>query len=126
MKNEHIMLKLLYVLRTFLILNFVLFIFLFFNPQYWKYYLLVNSALIISYIVFIYLRLLFVNYRYSSNKSIIGYSVIVPVYNEDPILLKNCIKSIINQSDKYLKEILIINDGSTNNCISKIKQLTLK
>lgn len=42
------------------------------------------------------------------------YSVIIPVYNEKPELLKKCIESVINS--KGTKEIIVIDDGSTNNC----------
>lgn len=42
-------------------------------------------------------------------------SVIVPIYNVEEYLIK-CIKSIINQTYQNL-EILLIDDGSTDNCL---------
>ena len=41
-------------------------------------------------------------------------SVIVPVYNTEKYLEK-CLESIINQTYKNL-EIIIVDDGSTDNC----------
>lgn len=41
-----------------------------------------------------------------------GISIIVPIYNTDTRLLKECIKSIIEQTYEKI-EILLINDGST-------------
>ena len=53
-------------------------------------------------------------------------SVIVPIYNVEKYL-KKCIESIINQSYQNI-EILLINDGSTDNCenICKTYQLSDK
>ncbi len=45
-------------------------------------------------------------------------SVIVPVYNQE-LLIKKCLDSIINQTLKDI-EIIIINDGSTDNSINII------
>lgn len=44
-------------------------------------------------------------------KNDVGYTVIVPVYNEDPELLEAAVKSIKESYGK--KQIIIINDGST-------------
>ena len=41
-------------------------------------------------------------------------SIIVPVYNNAPYVEK-CIKSIINQKTKYSYEIIVVDDGSTDN-----------
>ncbi len=38
-------------------------------------------------------------------------TVVVPVYNEDPIILEQCIKSIYDQKYKKL-EIIVVDDGS--------------
>lgn len=46
-------------------------------------------------------------------------SIIVPVYNAAPFLDK-CIKSIVNQTYKNL-EILLVNDGSTDNSLEILK-----
>lgn len=43
-------------------------------------------------------------------------SIIIPVYNSEKYLLE-CVHSIMNQSYEYL-EIIIINDGSTDNSLS--------
>lgn len=51
-------------------------------------------------------------------------SVIVPVYNVEKYL-ERCIISIINQTYKNI-EIIIVNDGSTDNCASIIKGLQEK
>lgn len=48
-------------------------------------------------------------------------SVIVPVYNKEHYIL-NCIKSVINQTYKNI-EILIIDDGSTDNSFEIIKNI---
>ena len=47
-------------------------------------------------------------------------SIIVPIYNAEKYLNK-CIDSIINQSKKEL-EIILINDGSTDNSENIIKK----
>ena len=46
-------------------------------------------------------------------------SIIIPVYNVEKYLNK-CIKSILNQTYSNL-EIIIINDGSTDNSLDIIK-----
>ena len=48
-------------------------------------------------------------------------SIIIPVYNTG-IKLEKCLNSIINQTKKTDIEILIINDGSTDNSEEIIKQ----
>ena len=47
-------------------------------------------------------------------------SIVVPVYNTSKFLDK-CIKSILNQTYKNL-EIIIVNDGSTDDSLNKIKE----
>lgn len=42
-------------------------------------------------------------------------SVIVPIFNVEEILLRNSINSILNQSYQNI-EVLLIDDGSSNNC----------
>lgn len=51
-------------------------------------------------------------------------SVIIPIYNTESYLLK-CVNSIINQTYKNL-EIILINDGSTDNSKQIIDQLVCK
>lgn len=48
-------------------------------------------------------------------------SIVVPVYNVENYILE-CIESIINQSLKEI-EIIVINDGSTDNSIKKLEQI---
>ena len=43
-------------------------------------------------------------------------SVVVPIYNIEETLLKNCIWSIINQTEKNI-EVFLVDDGSTNNSL---------
>ena len=47
-------------------------------------------------------------------------SIIIPVYNVEPYL-DQCLESVIKQTYKNL-EIIIINDGSTDNSVSIIKK----
>ena len=44
----------------------------------------------------------------------IDLSIIIPVYNTPLEYLKECLESIIKANIKYFYEIIIINDGSTN------------
>ena len=48
-------------------------------------------------------------------------SIIVPVFNVDRYIDK-CIKSILNQTLKDI-ELIIINDGSTDNSIDRINKI---
>lgn len=50
-------------------------------------------------------------------------SVIVPVYNSENTIVQ-CLESICNQSFKNI-EIIIVNDGSTDNSLKKIQQFFL-
>lgn len=50
--------------------------------------------------------------------------VVVPIYNVEKYL-KECLDSIINQTYKNLK-ILLINDGSTDNSLDIAKQYAIK
>lgn len=47
-------------------------------------------------------------------------SIIIPVYNAAP-LLNRCLDSIFNQTTKYSYEVILIDDGSTDNSITVIK-----
>lgn len=51
-------------------------------------------------------------------------SVIIPVYNGEKYI-KRCINSLINQTYKNI-EIIIINDGSKDNSINIIKEISEK
>lgn len=48
------------------------------------------------------------------SKKIYDLSIIVPVYNAENYLEK-CVQSLINQNTKYKYQIILINDGSTDN-----------
>ena len=48
-------------------------------------------------------------------------SVIIPVYNNEEYLEK-CLNSIINQTTDYKYEIIVINDGSTDNSLDILKK----
>ena len=52
------------------------------------------------------------------------YSIIIPVYNTSKYLNK-CIKSAINQDYENI-EIIIVNDGSTDDSLDIIKKYTKK
>ena len=51
----------------------------------------------------------------------LNLAVIVPCYNEDPVLLKRCIDSLIRQSRKP-NEIVIVDDGSTISDYNEVKR----
>lgn len=51
----------------------------------------------------------------------IDLSIIIPVYNAAP-LLNRCLDSIFNQLTNYLYQIILIDDGSTDNSIELIKK----
>src|SRR5262245_13015439 len=48
-------------------------------------------------------------------------SVIIPVYNAERYI-DACLKSVINQETKYQYEIIVVDDGSTDNSLQVIKQ----
>jgi glycosyltransferase involved in cell wall biosynthesis len=50
----------------------------------------------------------------------IDISVIIPVYNAAP-LIKRCLDSILAQNGEYTYEVLLIDDGSTDNSVEIIK-----
>lgn len=60
-------------------------------------------------------------YKYSEKYNFIGekvkdlVSVVVPIYNVEKYL-KKCVETIINQTYKNI-EIILVNDGSTDNCL---------
>ena len=65
------------------------------------------------------------HYKLKSSLKNIGVnkiSIIIPLYNEE-YSVKNVINGIANNKDY---EIIIVNDGSTDNSINKIKELNIK
>lgn len=56
----------------------------------------------------------------------ISFSVICPVFNTNPKLIKKCLNSIFNTKEQKL-EIIVVNDGSTSKkTIDYLKLLTNK
>ena len=51
----------------------------------------------------------------------IDLSIIIPVYNSES-LIKKCLESLINQKTKYKYNIILINDGSTDNSLRILKE----
>lgn len=43
-------------------------------------------------------------------------SIIIPVYNSETYI-EQCLKSVLNQKTKYKYEIIVVNDGSTDNSL---------
>ena len=83
-------------------------------------FLLTYGVLAISHIAF-QIILCHSDHRRQSKKSFKDFhsnyqasvSVIVPAYNEEPQILKNCIDSIVAQKAPDL-EIIVVDDGSKN------------
>lgn len=55
----------------------------------------------------------------------LNLAVIIPCYNEDPVLLTRCINSLISQSRRP-DEIVVVDDGSTNSRYLDIKSYAKK
>ena len=54
------------------------------------------------------------------------FSIIIPNYNEEKYI-KRCLESIFNQTiNKSNYEVIVIDDGSTDNSIEIIKQYNVK
>lgn len=53
-------------------------------------------------------------------KKIIDLSIIIPVYNAGP-LLNRCLDSIFNQATQYNYEVILVDDGSTDNSVNIIQ-----
>ena len=60
------------------------------------------------------------NYFYNNYP---GISILMPVYNEDISIFKECIDSILNQSFKFVIELVIINDGSNKEIFNYLNTL---
>ena len=58
------------------------------------------------------------------NKNKIRFSIIIPNYNKGQYI-NECLSSVINQSYKNL-EIIVIDDGSTDNSLEEIKKFDVK
>ena len=50
----------------------------------------------------------------NNESPIYNLSIIIPVYNSEKYI-ENCINSVLNQKTKYSYEVILINDGSTDN-----------
>ena len=80
-------------------------------------------SLIFYYFYFFY-KSYYVNLKNKTKKSnnIISVSIILPVYNVECCIIK-CINSLLNQTLKNI-EILLINDGSTDNTINILEKFS--
>src|SRR3990167_5307540 len=115
MRNEKVMVRLLWSIRVFLILNFLFGIWLIFNIEYWRIYFLVNAVFVLGYIWYTQVRLFVgevknVQYPELDNAT---YSVVVPVKDEEEGLFIDSMKSILEQDNTYKRELIIIDDGSS-------------
>lgn len=50
----------------------------------------------------------------------VDLSIVIPVYNVEKYL-KKCLDSVVNQKTKYTYEIILVNDGSTDNSLKILK-----
>ncbi len=55
------------------------------------------------------------------NDESIDLSMVIPVYNAEK-MLKACMNSIVKQKTKYHFEVIVINDGSTDNSLQILKE----
>lgn len=62
-----------------------------------------------------------VNRRQQAYLNKLNLAVIIPCYNEDPILLARCIESLISQSRRP-NEIVMVDDGSTISKYTEVKR----
>ena len=72
--------------------------------------------------------LILINIKYIALFKYFGYnpkiSIFLPIYNKEKYI-EQCIKNLQNQSLKDI-EIIAVNDGSTDNTLKKLKQLSIK
>ena len=54
-------------------------------------------------------------------ESKIDVSVVVPVYNA-AATIDRCVESLLSQQTQYSYEVLLVNDGSTDNSLEMIRQ----
>ena len=122
------MLRWLVSLRAFAILNIAFFIYLFYDGKFWKYYIFINTTIIIAYVVYNYGRIIVnkLNPKSYSEMENKGYTVVIPCFNEESELLKECVRSVMEQKNIFKKEIIIVDDGSTNNIWKTIQELGKK
>lgn len=51
----------------------------------------------------------------------VDLSIVIPVYNAS-LLLNRCLDSVFNQETSYGFEVILVDDGSTDNSVELIKQ----
>lgn len=61
----------------------------------------------------------FVSSKIKTEKIIYNLSIIIPVYNVERFI-EECLDSVVNQKTKFLYEVIVINDGSTDASLDKI------
>ena len=131
MRGEKTIMGWLWTLRIFILLNFAYFIFLITSSDTalklisWKIYIFTDTTLILSYLWYCYIKTFWAELRPKQYAPLLntGYTVLVPCYNEEPHLLEEAVKSIVNQRNNYKKQIILIDDGSKNNIYSVMEKL---
>ena len=118
------MIRWLYLLRILVVLNLILTgYFILFNMNHWRIYYYINASIILGYLWFNYIRIFYHAFsKEDYGESSEAYTVIVPCYNEEPDLLKQAVKSLLNSDDNE-KEIFIVDDGSKNNIWKTIQEI---
>lgn len=105
-------------------LSFVLAIFFDSYTVIWQYYTVGYAILLVAYSWYSLAMLAIAEYKKKKWQPLnedIRFSVIIPCYNEDEELLTRAVMSVIRA--KGNKEVIIVNDGSTNNTRELFDQL---
>ena len=62
------------------------------------------------------------DYECNNKSETIDLSIIVPAYNAANTI-EECVRSVINQKCKYSYELIIVNDGSTDNTLALVEKI---